>query len=866
MLILLQFLLVACGGGGGGSTGSSSGDPTADPTGTVSGSGLPDLVVTALTAPSTAIADGSYTVTGTVTNQGGSPSAGGAAVIYLSPFSDVAVDGSMVGMDVYMGVLESGQSWNFSTQVQLPTAIANGDYHIGAVAMYADEASKSNNYRSQTVTISGGATCTPDGYEADNSAAASIPLTFGVFQSHNHCEGTSDWMSFSAVAGKTYGLATKAIGDNTITALALYDRDASTLLANGSFSFPFGSVRLSWTAPTTGIYYLKVSPLHWGAATDYQAMLGDERPDLIVSSISVSDTKLVPGGVIYVHDTVYNQGFAAAGSFDIGVYLSPDPAVTSNDTLIGTRSVSSLAVDQSNYDSTNDSYTLPANLTPGTYYLAVIANPANSTSEFATTNNVSAVRTIIVEPLGSCTADAYEEDDNFPAAKFIIAGGAEQAHNHCEGDIDWLKFSAVTGNSYAIRLLRSGLSQARLELFDSDGTTHLAGDYQSTSAAIDWQTPKDGIYYLKISPYGVSGAETGYTVQVQSQLPDLAQTLTLDYGSLVIAGGFLNVTDAVSNVGYQAAGPFEIGFYRSPDATVTTADALGATRSLTELPVLSWQSTNSSWGYPVHFPKTLTPGTYYVAAIADRLNTIAELNETNNSSTPVAVTVVAPSCALDAFEDDETPATAQAIGNGESQTRNFCDDGIDWIKFTAPATGTYLAASPTSMGMLELYQADGTTRIEPHDTYFYSKLSWNATAGTDYYLKYSRSQGETTGTYQFNVSQCSPDAFDEDDTLATANSIAAGDAQLRNHCEDNEDWAKFTAVAGITYTITATNAQSVNITLYSSDSPYSLASGQATKNGSSEVITWIAPASGTYYLKADRFEFGQNTDYTLNLN
>ncbi len=854
LLVLVQFALVACGGGGGDGGGDN---PTG---GDSSDSGLPDLVLTAFSAPTSASADGTYTVTGTVTNSGGSVSAGGAAVIYLSPFSDVAVDGSMIGMEVYMGVLESGQSWNFSTQVQMPNSIANGDYYIGAVATYAEEASKSNNNRSQSITISGGSTCTSDGFEADSSAASSKPLYFGEAQLHNSCEATSDWMSFSATAGKTYGIATTTIGNDAWTSLHLYGTDSSTLLANGSFSSPFGSERLTWTAPSTGTYYLKVSPVfHWGAGTDYQIMLGDERPDLIVSSINVSDTKLLPGGIIYIRDSVYNQGFAESGSFEVAVYLSTDSVITTGDTLLGTRTAGSLTFDQ--YDSSSYNYTLPSNLSPGTYYLGVIANPTNSPSEFATTNNVSAVSTINVESLGGCSADPYEEDDVVANATDITVDAPVQAHNHCDDTADWLKFTAVAGNGYSIRAIRSGVSHAGLELYGMDGTTLLDGN---GTAAIDWQATTDGIYYVKVS--GTSGAGTDYTVQVQPRLPDLTQTLTLPYGTTVFAGGFLKLDDSVTNVGYQTSGPFEIGFYSSADETVTTADTLGATRTVTDLSMLAWQSSNSAWGHSMHFPQDLTPGTYYVAAIADHLNAVAELDETNNSSTPIAVTVVAPPCALDAYEDDDTPATAKEIVNGVSQTRNFCDDGIDWIKFRPSATGFYLAESPTSMGQLQLYQADGTTRIEPHATYFYSKLSWDATAGSDYLLKYNRSQGATTGAYQFNVSQCNQDAFEEDDTLATAKSIAVGETQDRNFCADGDDWAKFTAVAGTTYTITTTNANYVNITLYDGISPYVLVSGQSTKNGATEVINWTAPVSGTFYIEAHIFEFGQNTGYTLNLN
>lgn len=54
--------------------------------------------------------------------------------------------------------------------------------------------------------------------------------------------------------------------------------------------------------------------------------------------------------------------------------------------------------------------------------------------------------------------------------------------------------------------------------------------------------------------------------------------------------------------------------------------------------------------------------------------------------------------------------------------------------------------------------------------------------------------------------------------------------------------------------------------LYDTDGETFLVSGISAKGGQQRVISdWPAPASGTYYIKIDRFEFSQNTAYTLSL-
>ena len=850
-LVLAMSLLMSCGGGGGGGGDNGS-----------SGSTLADLVVTSVSTLSSAVAGSTYTITGTITNQGGTMGAA-AAVLYLSPNSNVTIDGGQVGLAVYMGFLGAGSSWNFSTSITIPENVSNGSYYFGVAAMGDDPSVQGNNVTSQPITIIGGTTCSSDGYEPDNAFSAATSLAFATPQQHNHCEGTSDWMRFTATGGTVYGVFAAKTGSEASPILSVYGTDGSTLLPSTPFGSSFYS-RITWTAPADGTYYIKAAPWNGvssgGANTEYDVTVGDLRPDLVVSSLLASASGL-PGGILWASDTVRNQGFVSAGTFTVSLYLSADATVTNGDTLLGSRTVGSLGVDESNYSSTE--YTIPAGVTPGQYYLAAIANPQGSLNEFIVSNNTGTVLSFTVQSLGTCTPDGYEEDDTaLSTATTITAGDAAQAHNHCDDTEDWIKLPMTSGSSYAIRVARSNLSTAWVELYDTNGTTKLAGN---GTTAIDHTAAATDTYYLKIGNCGSAGDGRDYTVQVQPQLADLVQTLTLSNGTTVPAGGFLNVTDMVSNVGYLDAGAFEIGFYYSANSPLTTGDSLGATRALTGLPSSGYLSSNQSWANYVHFPKGVAPGTYYLAAIADRTNAVAEVNEANNGSQSLAITVTAPSCSWDAYEDDDTAASAQSIAPGETQNRNFCDDGIDWIKFTPSVNGVYVAYSPTEPAYLTVYQQDGITPVTPHDTYFYSKVSWDATAGTPYLLKYATYQGALGGAYQFGLFQCSQDAYEDDDVLAAAKPIAVNETQTRNHCEDRYDWAKFDAVAGTSYTITTTNGQNVYLTLYDGVSPYAVASSSTAQGGKLRVINWTAPTSGTYYIEMDRFEFGQNTDYTLNL-
>jgi len=853
MTVLFAALtLISCGGGGGGGGTQGGG----------SGSTLSDLVVTAFSAPASGVAGSSITVTGTIRNQGGFTGPA-AAVIYLSPTSNVATDGGQIGLAVYSGFLDVSQSWQFSSTITLPANIANGTYYLSVSAQGDDPSADDNNFWNSpvTFTVSGGTTCSSDSYETDSSWGTAKTIALGDTQQHNHCEATADFMKFSATASTVYSIVAQKVGSMAALGLSVYGTDGVTKLAGTSFPATYS--RMTWTAPANGTYYFKVAPF-WGtqsagANTEYRVSLGNaSQPDLIVDNFWYQGAGM-EGGLINVSDSVRNVGFANAGSFEVSVYLSDDAVVTTSDRFVGMRTVPSLTANQATAGSWLE-YALPMPLADGTYYLATIVNPTG-TGELVTSNNTSTVLPItIVNPTG-CTPDIYEPDSTYSATtNTIIVDAAPQAHNHCTDSSDWLKFTAEANKDYSVRVTRtSGYDSPCAILYGTDGTTALSG---ACNRAIDWHASASGTYYIEV--IGWVGNANEYTVQLQQQLPDLTQTLSANFPAIA-AGGILDVTDAVSNVGYAAAGPFAIGVYRSTDSTVTTGDTLVALRSLSSLSVQTYPWDANVAAYSVSFPKSLATGTYYLAAIADHLGAVTELSEANNTSTPIAVTVTAPSCSWDVYEDDDSPATASVIAAGATQTHNFCDDNIDWVSFTPSAGGAYVA--DTGANNLELYEADGTTRITPHDTDFSSRLSWIATGGTKYYLKnYSGN-----GTYSFTVFSCTQDAYEDDDSYSAAKTITVGQTQTRNLCEDGNDWVKFDTVQGSSYTITLTAAKGTDFSLdlYDTTGLYTIAygsMGSGPLKGLLLIQNWTAPSTGTYYIHVDPvWGFGKNLDYTLNL-
>jgi len=880
--VTLAFALASCGGGGGG--GGIGGG-----TGGTGGTPVPDLAITAFTGlPSGGPVSSAYSVTVTVTNVGTAPAAGIGAEIMLSPTSNIVADGTMLNLGISMAILNPGQSTTITVPISsLPSNVPNGTYYMGAYVPYTGDANMANNVASQTFALSGGSTCTNDTYEPDNSAGAAHAITIGAPQAHNHCNGTADWVSFAATSGQTYTLSTSQVGLSGWTQIVLYDTDGVTPLATGGIGLDFSDSRLTWVAPKSGTFYASVVPMMGlydaGPGTDYNMNLGDLRPDLIVTGLYSAGSGPV-GGQISVWGTVRNQGFAdvaTTAKYDVAYYLSTTATFNAASAIyLGTQTFTGGLTVGSYSPYTTGTVTIPATTAVGSYYLFAVVNPtgtANPVNEYATVNNVSTGQPFSVIS-ASCTDDSYEPDNAPAQAKPIVVGATPQAHNHCLDTTDWVSFSATAGTSYSIMALPvGGSANPTIQLYDTTGATVLLPAAGTTTNSITWTAPTTGTYYVLASD--AMGAGTDYTLRVNLNLPDLTETFQTQTTTTVTAGDFLAVTDTVSNYGYTAAGAFNVGVYFSSSSAVTAASTLAATRNVASgvaaSPGSPWPPSNQAW-YSAHFAYTTTPGTYYIAAIADPTNAIAETDKTNNTSTPLPITVVAPPCAVDAYEDDDSIATAKAITAGTPQSRNNCDDSLDLVSFTPTASGAYVVSSVAPFGAfapnITILQSDGVTPVTLKDSLpgFSNYASWMATAGTQYYIQLVPiSSGLNTG-YTLGVTQCTEDAYEPDDVYTAAQPITAGAAaQSHNHCEDGHDWVKFTAVANTKYTITGTNvgsAANVNVTLYDSNANI-VAWGSSAQGGKLNVITWTAPATGgTYYIQAtEAMAWGANTAYTLQL-
>lgn len=123
--------------------------------------------------------------------------------------------------------------------------------------------------------------------------------------------------------------------------------------------------------------------------------------------------------------------------------------------------------------------------------------------------------------------DEYEPDDTAPLAT-LLKPGAPQPHNlHVPGDQDWLRFEALTGNTFIVETfdLGTGVDTA-LQVFDEQGNElawndNAGSDEEPLASRVQWRAQVDGSLYVMIHDTGddAGGPGTAYWVRLLETRP-----------------------------------------------------------------------------------------------------------------------------------------------------------------------------------------------------------------------------------------------------------------------------------------------------------------------------------------------------------
>ena len=163
----------------------------------------------------------------------------------------------------------------------------------------------------------------------------------------------------------------------------------------------------------------------------YTFEVTDSPADLIVASVSVSDSSLTPGQPFTLRATVRNQGTGQSAATTLRYYRSTNRTISTRDTLVGSDAVGALGPSRVSAESIR----LTAPASEGTYYYGACAV---SVAGESAGNNCSAGVRVRVEAASPDLVDSVRfRQRQHPDARAIVHAegyGAQPGHGSVGGD------------------------------------------------------------------------------------------------------------------------------------------------------------------------------------------------------------------------------------------------------------------------------------------------------------------------------------------------------------------------------------------------------------------------------------------------
>ena len=110
------------------------------------------------------------------------------------------------------------------------------------------------------------------------------------------------------------------------------------------------------------------------------------------------------------------------------------------------------------------------------------------------------------------------------------------------------------------------------------------------------------------------------------------------------------------------------------------------------------------------------------------------------------------------------------------------------------------------------------------------------------------------------------DNYEPDDTYWKASSIGVGSTQSHQLERNDEDWFRFSATAGNTYTMSTSSSLDTYIELYSTDGVTLLDENDDGGTDMNASLSYTFSSSGTYYFMVRGYSEGETGSYSVSLN
>lgn len=618
----------------------------------------PDLVVAALTAPTTAGAGRAITVNATVRNQATAVITAPASTLAFYLSGDATFGGdTRLAETRAIGPLPKDATSAGATSLTIPAGMPAGTYFLIAVAddlRVVNEADEGNNTRATTTAI---AVSRPDLTVVSVTAAPRLTAA-GMSVSVSHVVRNAA----AAPAGAPASVTRLVLSGNT----TLGDADdialgtiPVTALAGGAQATVTKSVQIPvGTAP--GLYRIfarandgnvipEASTTNNTAVTAQPITVG---ADVLVTTATAATAATAPGKTVNVTNTVKNQGGPTTTSFDVGFYLSANPTFEAGvDVLLTTRRVSGGLGVSATSGPVVTPVVIPGNVSAGTYFVIVRADASSVVPEVDESNNGRATAAIqVVKADLAVTSVSATTVAGGPAA------GMNVSVTHVVKNLAVAVGAAAATTSALYLSADAVLDGGDMELGRAS-VPPLAGGTTATVTTlvrVPGGTPPGAYFVIARANATSTVMETDSPQQANNVKatatplvvvgPDLVVMAATATPVAVAPGKTVNVSSTVRNQGGQAAGGFDVGIYLSINSTYDPGvDVLVATRRVA---ALAAGASSGPVVTPVVIPSNTSAGTHFLVVRADAGTEVLEASETHNVRATAAIQVVRPDLAV----------------------------------------------------------------------------------------------------------------------------------------------------------------------------------------------------------------------------
>jgi hypothetical protein len=455
----------------------------------------------------------------------------------------------------------------------------------------------------------------------------------------------------------------------------------------------------------------------------------------------------------------------------------------------------------------------------------------------------------------ACIDDFYEEND-LQVQGVRVAWGSTTAATLCPNDYDWYLIDLAPGDDIQLALLANPIARD-LNVYlhrpasptGQNGQPVLYGISPDGEELVTYRVPESapvGLWGIRV--LGIGGASADYTLTVSGTGGQVTcQEDAFEPNDAPATGPVLGNGQALA--GRRC--PSDDDWYR---VNLGVGDVLTATLRPADLGdnldlvIVDPDANEIARG---GVPGTGMERLVVTAAKAGAwsLGVVADGVATNSYTLSISVNYAAPPCIEDAYEQNDTRATAAPLTAGTELNAQLCPEDDDWYTFVARSdqrsvltlrnsaglTCSVVAADGTPLGTCEPAPGGAIAEVTGAFGPLYVLVSGGAGQPAPYALLLTTSP----------IVACDDDAFEPDDDLATARAVDDGVPMIGVRCPGDDDWFRFDLAAGEAVSATLASPGDLDLALMLGDEIVIYSAVPGTE----ERIAFIAPGPLTLALR-----------------